>query len=42
MEQFNIKDIDKPYKIKQENFAGFKIQLQEKTILSDKKKRKII
>jgi len=42
MDQFNIKDIEKPYKIKQENFAGFKQKLKDNTQLSDEQKRKII
>ncbi len=42
MDQFNIKDIQKPYKIKQEDLNGFKLKLEEKAKLTNEQKKDLI
>ena len=42
MEAFNIKDMEKPYKIKQENVNGFKKKMENKIMLKDSEKKLLI
>jgi hypothetical protein len=42
MEAFNIKDMEKPYKIKEENVNGFKKKMENKIKLKDSEKKLLI
>ena len=42
MEAFNIKDMEKPYKIKEENVNEFKKKMENKIKLKDSEKKLLI